>query len=130
MAQGTATRNRRTTGGGSRSRARSSQAQSNGTMDKVKSAAKVVGPMAASAAAFTGGALLKQKLMPKRRKVLGMTLPTTPKLNGGKLDFKPVGKQLSKAGKRAASVSEQLAKLSGDVERAGRTAQKVGDSLS
>ena len=61
-------------------------------------------------------------------------LPKAPKVNGivpsGGLDLKPVAKQISKAGKRVASTSQQLHKLSDDVERVGKTAQKVGDSLS
>jgi hypothetical protein len=94
----------------------------------------VAGGAAAAAAAVAGGALLKRQLVPKRRKVLGVTLPKAPKLNGvmpsNGLDLKPVAKQISKAGKRAASTSQQLHKLSDDVERVGKTAQKVGDSLS
>jgi len=94
----------------------------------------IAGGTAAAAAAVAGGALLMRQLMPKRRKVLGVALPKTPKLNGmvpsGGIDLKPVAKQISKAGKRAASTSEQLHKLSDDVERVGKTAQKVGDSLS
>jgi hypothetical protein len=96
----------------------------------------IAGGAAAAAAAVAGGALLKRQLMPKRRKVLGVTLPKAPKLNGVMpsngldLSLKPVAKQISKAGKRAASTSQQLHKLSDDVERVGKTAQKVGDSLS
>jgi hypothetical protein len=86
----------------------------------------------AAAAAVAGGALLKRQLTPKRRKVLGVSLPS-PKIDGvlsGGFDLKPVAKQISKAGKRAATTSQQLHKLSDDVERVGKTAQKVGDSLS
>jgi hypothetical protein len=94
----------------------------------------IAGGAAAAAAAVAGGALLKRQLVPKRRKVLGVKLPKAPKLDGvlpsGGLDLKPVATQISKAGKRAASTSEQLHKLSDDVERVGKTAQKVGDSLS
>jgi len=103
----------------------SSNGSGAGNGDKLKSAAKTVVPMVASAAAFTGGALLKQKLMPKRRKVLGMSMPAKPKVGA-----KPMGKQLSKAGRQAATVGQRLGRLSGDVERAGRTAQRVGDSMS
>lgn len=81
----------------------------------------------ATAAAVAGGALLIRQLTPKRRKVLGVPLPA-PKLDG--IGLKPIAKQISKAGKRATSTSEQLAKLSGDVQRVGKTAEKMGDSLS
>jgi hypothetical protein len=94
---------------------------------------KAAGPVLASgaaAAAVAGGALLKRQLAPKRHKVLGVTLPPPPKLDAKKLDLKPLAKQISKAGKKVTATSEQLAKLSGDVERVGKTAQKVGDSLS
>ncbi|HMI72129.1 MAG TPA: hypothetical protein VK510_19180, partial [Solirubrobacteraceae bacterium] len=79
-----------------------------------------------------GGALLKRQLTPKRRKVLGVPLPS-PKIDGvfsGGLDLKPVAKGIAKAGKRVASTSQQVSKLSDDVEQVGKTAQKVGDSLS
>ena len=81
----------------------------------------------ATAAAVAGGALLKRQLAPKRRKVLGVSVPK-PKLDS--LDLKPIAKQIANAGKRVTTTSEQLSKLSGDVERVGKTAQKVGDSLS
>jgi hypothetical protein len=94
------------------------------------------GPMlagGATAAAVAGGALLKRQLTPKRRKVLGLSLPT-PHLDGlvrsGGLDLKPIGKRVTKAGKRVVTTSQQLSKLSDEVERVGRTAQKVGDSLA
>jgi hypothetical protein len=97
---------------------------------------KVRGPVLAggvTAAAVAGGALLKRQLAPKRRKVLGVTLPT-PNLDGlipsGGLDFKPVAKRISSAGKRVTTTSQQIAKLSDEVERVGKTTQKVGDSLS
>jgi hypothetical protein len=99
-------------------------------------ARKARGPVLASgatAAAVAGGALLKRQLTPRRRKVLGVSVPT-PKLDGfvpsGGLDLKPIAKGISKGGKRVVRTSQQLAKLSDDVERVGKTAQKVGDSLS
>jgi hypothetical protein len=99
-------------------------------------ARQVRGPVlvtGATAAAVAGGALLKQQLAPKRRKVLGVPLPR-PHLNGfdpsHPLELKPIGKRVTKAGKRVVKTSQQLAKLSDEVERVGKTAQKVGDSLS
>ena len=86
----------------------------------------------AAAAAVAGGALVKRQLAPKRRKVLGVPVPR-PKVDGllsGGLDLTPVAKGIANAGKRAAKTSQQLRKLSDDVEQAGKTAQKVGDSLS
>jgi hypothetical protein len=76
----------------------------------------------ATAAAFTGAALLKRRLTPnKRRKVLGVSVAA-----GGA----DLAGWLSTAGKRVAKTSQELAKLSNDVEQVGKTAQKVGDSLS
>jgi hypothetical protein len=87
----------------------------------------------AAAAALAGGVLLKRQLAPKQRKVLGVPVPR-PRLNGlvpsGGLDMKPIAKGISSAGKRASKTSMQLSKLSDDVERVGKTAQKVGDTLS
>ena len=86
----------------------------------------------AAAAAVAGGALVKRQLAPKRRKVLGVPVPR-PKMDGllsGGLDLKPVAKGIANAGKRAATTSQQLRKLSDDVEQVGKTAKKVGDSLS
>jgi hypothetical protein len=85
-----------------------------------------------AAVAVAGGALVKRQLAPKRRKVLGVTVPR-PKMDGllsGGLDLKPVAKGIASAGTRAAKTSQQLRKLSDDVERVGKTAQKMGDSLS
>jgi len=92
----------------------------------------IAGGAAAAAAAVAGGALLKRRLAPKRRKVLGVPVPR-PNIDGllsGGLDLKPVAKGIASAGKRAAKTSQQLRKLSDDVEQVGKTAQKVGDSLS
>jgi len=87
----------------------------------------------ATAVAVAGGALLKRQLTPKRRKILGVPVPS-PHLNGSvpspRLDVKPIAKGISNAGKRATKTSKQLAKLSDDVERVGKSAQKVGDSLT
>jgi hypothetical protein len=87
----------------------------------------------AAAAAVAGGALLKRQIRPRRRTVLGMSLPR-PHLDGlvpsGRIDLKPVAKQVSNAGKAVTATSQQLAKLSGDAERLGKSAQKFGDSLS
>ena len=92
----------------------------------------IAGGAAAAAAAVAGGKLLKRQLAPKRRKVLGVPVPR-PNVDGlfsGGLDLKPVAKGIASAGKRAAKTSQQLRKLSDDVEQVGKTAQKVGDSLS
>jgi hypothetical protein len=87
----------------------------------------------ATAAAVAGGVLLKRRLAPKRHRVLGVPLPPV-RLDGlipsDGLDLKRIGKQVNKAGKRAVTASHQLSKLSDDVERVGKTAQKLGDSLS
>jgi hypothetical protein len=87
----------------------------------------------ATAAAAAGGALLKRRLTPKRRKVLGVRVPR-PQLDGllpsGGLDLTPIAKGISNAGKRVTKTSQQLAKLSDDVEQIGKTAQKMGDSLT
>ena len=69
--------------------------------------------------------LLKRRRTPKRRKVLGVSVP-----DPGGLDLKPIAKQISKAGKRVASTSRQVGRLSDDAERVGKSTQKVGDSLS
>jgi hypothetical protein len=94
----------------------------------------VIAGGAAAAAAVAGGALLKRQLAPKRPKVLGVPVPVPrPKVDGllsGGLDLKPVAKGIANAGKRAAKTSQQLRKLSDEVEQVGKTAQKVGDSLS
>jgi hypothetical protein len=86
----------------------------------------------ATAVAVAGGALLKRQLAPKRRKVLGVRVPT-PHMNGllsGGLDLKPVGKQVSRAGKRVVTTSQQLSRLSDAILRVGKATEKVGDSLS
>jgi hypothetical protein len=86
----------------------------------------------AAAAAVAGGALVRRQFAPKRRKVLGVTVPR-PEVDGllsGGLDLKPVAKGIASAGKRVAKTSQQLRKLSDEVEQVGKTAQKVGDSLS
>lgn len=99
-------------------------------------AKKVRGPAlagGAAAAAAAGGLLLGRQLAPKRRKVLGVQLPKPkslpkPHLDGlvpsrKAVDLKPIAKRISEGGK-------QLSKLSGEVDRVAKTAQKVGDSLS
>jgi hypothetical protein len=83
---------------------------------------------AGAAAAVAAGALLRRRLAHQRRTVLGVRLPVDGLVPSG-LDVKPIAKGISNAGKRIVKVSHQLAKLSDDVERVGKTAQKVGDSL-
>ena len=77
---------------------------------------KVGGPMVAGGAAIAvaGGALLTRQLTRKR----------------GGIDLKPVAKGISNAGERVAKTSQQLSKLSDDVEQVGKSTKKVGDSLS
>jgi hypothetical protein len=78
---------------------------------------KVGGPVVAGGAAIAvaGGALLTRQLTRKR---------------GGGVDLKPVAKGISTAGERVANASQQLSKLSGDVEQVGKSTKKLGDSLS
>ena len=87
----------------------------------------------ATAAAVAGAALLKRQLTPQHRKVLGVPVQT-PHLDGlvpsGGFDLKAIGKGITKAGKHVVSTSRQLSKLSDDIERVGKSAQKLGDSLS
>jgi septal ring factor EnvC (AmiA/AmiB activator) len=91
--------------------------------------------LAAGATAMTvaGAALLRRQLAPKRRKVLGVPMPT-PHLDGvvpsQAPDLKSIARGISQTGKRVAKAGQQLSKLSDDVERVGKTAQKTGDSLS
>jgi hypothetical protein len=97
-------------------------------------ARSVRGPVlaAGAATAVAASALLRRRLARKRRTVLGVRLPELPVdgfVPSGRLDVKPIAKGISNAGKRIVEVSHQLAKLSDDVERVGKTAQKVGDSL-
>lgn len=104
-------------------------------MDKVKGAlgkSSVIAGGAAAAALAAGGALIKHQLAPKKRKVLGVPLPT-PKLNGlspaKSLNMKNVGKQIAKAGERMTDSSKELSKFSDRVERAGKSAQQLGETL-
>ena len=87
----------------------------------------------AAAAAVFAGALLRRQLTRKRRKVLGVHLPelhVDGLVPSGGLDVKPIAKGIKNAGKRIVKTSHQLAKLADDVERVGKTTQKVGDSLA
>jgi hypothetical protein len=110
-------------------------------------------------AGVAGGLLLGRKLMPKRRKVLGVPVPRLgldELIPSGGLDLKPVAKSvskarkrgldglipsggldvksmaktISKAGKRVTKAGEQMSQLSGDVQRAGQTAQRVADTIN
>ena len=77
--------------------------------------------------------MLKRQRSSKRRKALGVS---APKLNldgvasRRGLDLKPIGKQVARAGELVETTSRRVSKLSGDAERVGRTAKKLGDSIS
>jgi hypothetical protein len=88
---------------------------------------------AGAVAAVAAGAMVRRRMARKRRTVLGVRLPDLPGdglVPSGGLDVKPIAKGISRAGKRIVKVSHQLAKLSEDVERVGKTTKKVGDSLA
>jgi len=96
---------------------------------------KARGPLlaaGAAAAAAAGGAMLKRRSS-QRPKVLGVS---TPKLSMDglpsprRLDLKPIGKQVSRAGEAVVDVSRRVSKLSDDAERVGKTAQRLGDKIS
>jgi hypothetical protein len=125
--------------GGSRRRGGNSNTPAGGVKTATDTLAgagrNVRGPVlaAGAAAAVAAGAMLRRRLARKRHTVLGVRLPDLPVdglVPSGGLDVKPIAKGISNAGKRIVKVSHQLAKLSDDVERVGKTAQKVGDSLT
>lgn len=80
-------------------------------------------------AGIAGGILLGHRLVPQRRKVLGVRLGKGA-FTGHGFDLKPTAKQVSNAGKRMTSVSGQLIRFGDDLQSVGRAAQRVGDSFS
>ena len=108
-----------------------------GTSKKAAGASRNVrGPLLAAgvaAAAAVGGGVLKRQRSSKSRKVLGVS---APKLNldgvvsPRGLDLKPIGKQVARAGEFIVTASRRVSQLSGDAERVGRSAKKLGDSIS
>jgi 1-aminocyclopropane-1-carboxylate deaminase/D-cysteine desulfhydrase-like pyridoxal-dependent ACC family enzyme len=119
----TASKNgRSSTGGGSRS---ASSSAGNGVVHNVtetvgSAASKAKAPLVAggaAAAGLLGGLVLGSRVLTPRKKVLGIPIPRKG------LDFKPVAKEVHKAGK-------QLGRLTDEMAQARKQAKKVGDALS
>src|ERR671933_1421915 len=73
---------------------------------------------AAAAAAIAGGAALKRQLSPRRRSVLGVSIPALrldELVPSDGPDLKRIGKRVANAGKRVVTTSRQLSKLSDDL---------------
>lgn len=120
--------------GGARGSSRPATAKKAGAV--AGAAKKGRGPLlaaGAAAAAAAGGALLKHQRSSKGRKILGVSAPKL-NLNGvvsrRGLDVKPIGKQVANAGDLIVTASHRVSKISGDAERVGRAAKKLGDSIS
>jgi hypothetical protein len=122
-AKSTASRNAR-----SSSSAASRSTSSNGSNGVVHNVAGTVGSVAskaraplvaggAAAAGLLGGLVLGSRVLTPRKKVLGVPISRKG------FDFKPVAKEVHKAGK-------QLGRLTDEVAQARKQAKKVGDALS
>ena len=88
---------------------------------------------AAAAAAIAGGAALKRQLAPRRRRVLGVSMPALrldELVPSDGPDLKRIAKRVATAGKLVVTTSRRLSKLSDELERVGKATQKLGDSLS
>ncbi len=111
-------RSARSSSNGSRT---TSSGASNGVVGKVTgTVGKAKAPLAAggaAAAGMLGGIVLGARVLRPRKKILGIPISRRG------LDFKPVAKEVQKAGK-------QLGRLTDEMAQARKQAKKVGDALS
>jgi hypothetical protein len=98
----------------------------------VQRAAKPVLAGGAAVAAVAGGVAFGKALRP-RRHTIDLRAVGWPKLNvvSPKLpDMTSVAKGVSKAGEQVGRTGEQLARIAGDIQKAGQTTERIGKLLA